>query len=434
MDKIEIKSNEYVFKGTAQVPADKSIAHRALFISSMNKEMTKISNLTNSEDVRTISKDLQSTIKCLSDIGVQFAEVKGVIFVRGRGIREYVQSEGVLNCGNSGTTARLLIGLLSGQSFESKIDGDDSLKMRPMGRVIEPLQEMGGIFDSKDGNLPLTISPSNLKGGNFDLNLGSAQVKSSLIFAALSAEGETKLNETKKSRNHTEIMLGNCTSNLTIKGDEIIIQPDPQIKLESFDIPGDPSAAAFFIVAGLINKNSELKIDNICLNPTRTLFIDILIKMGGNIQVINKRESGGEQIADLLISSSDLKAIKIQEESIPFVIDEIPILSLACSLAEGTSEIQDAEELRFKESDRIKTTVGELKKLGSDIEETKNGILIKGKDSLKGADCESHNDHRIAMMIAVAATVAEGSTTINSADSVSVSFPGFFDTLNMFRK
>jgi 3-phosphoshikimate 1-carboxyvinyltransferase len=434
MDKIEIKSNEYIFKGTAQVPADKSIAHRALFISSMNKEMTKISNLTNSEDVRTISKDLQSTIKCLSDIGVQFAEVKGVIFVRGRGIREYVQSEGVLNCGNSGTTARLLIGLLSGQSFESKIDGDDSLKMRPMGRVIEPLQEMGGIFDSKDGNLPLTISPSNLKGGNFDLNLGSAQVKSSLIFAALSAEGETKLNETKKSRNHTEIMLGNCTSNLTIKGDEIIIQPDPQIKLESFDIPGDPSAAAFFIVAGLINKNSELKIDNICLNPTRTLFIDILIKMGGNIQVLNKRESGGEQIADLLITSSDLKAIKIQEESIPFVIDEIPILSLACSLAEGTSEIQDAEELRFKESDRIKTTVGELKKLGSDIEETKNGILIKGKDSLKGADCESHNDHRIAMMIAVAATVAEGSTTINSADSVSVSFPGFFDTLNMFRK
>jgi 3-phosphoshikimate 1-carboxyvinyltransferase len=434
MDKIEIKSNEYIFKGTAQVPADKSIAHRALFISSMNKEMTKISNLTNSEDVRTISKDLQSTIKCLSDIGVQFAEVKGVIFVRGRGIREYVQSEGVLNCGNSGTTARLLIGLLSGQSFESKIDGDDSLKMRPMGRVIEPLQEMGGIFDSKEGNLPLTISPSNLKGGNFDLNLGSAQVKSSLIFAALSAEGETKLNETKKSRNHTEIMLGNCTSNLTIKGDEIIIQPDPQIKLESFDIPGDPSAAAFFIVAGLINKNSELKIDNICLNPTRTLFIDILIKMGGNIQVLNKRESGGEQIADLLITSSDLKAIKIQEESIPFVIDEIPILSLACSLAEGTSEIQDAEELRFKESDRIKTTVGELKKLGSDIEETKNGILIKGKDSLKGADCESHNDHRIAMMIAVAATVAEGSTTINSADSVSVSFPGFFDTLNMFRK
>jgi len=434
MDKIEIKSNEYIFKGTAQVPADKSIAHRALFISSMNKEMTKISNLTNSEDVRTISKDLQSTIKCLSDIGVQFAEVKGVIFVRGRGIREYVQSEGVLNCGNSGTTARLLIGLLSGQSFESKIDGDDSLKMRPMGRVIEPLQEMGGIFDSKDGNLPLTISPSNLKGGNFDLNLGSAQVKSSLIFAALSAEGETKLNETKKSRNHTEIMLGNCTSNLTIKGDEIIIQPDPQIKLESFDIPGDPSAAAFFIVAGLINKNSELKIDNICLNPTRTLFIDILIKMGGNIQVLNKRESGGEQIADLLITSSDLKAIKIQEESIPFVIDEIPILSLACSLAEGISEIQDAEELRFKESDRIKTTVGELKKLGSDIEETKNGILIKGKDSLKGADCESHNDHRIAMMIAVAATVAEGSTTINSADSVSVSFPGFFDTLNMFRE
>jgi 3-phosphoshikimate 1-carboxyvinyltransferase len=434
MDKIEIKSNEYIFKGTAQVPADKSIAHRALFISSMNKEMTKISNLTNSEDVRTISKDLQSTIKCLSDIGVQFAEVKGVIFVRGRGIREYVQSEGVLNCGNSGTTARLLIGLISGQSFESKIDGDDSLKMRPMGRVIEPLQEMGGIFDSKDGNLPLTISPSNLKGGNFDLNLGSAQVKSSLIFAALSAEGETKLNETKKSRNHTEIMLGNCTSNLTIKGDEIIIQPDPQIKLESFDIPGDPSAAAFFIVAGLINKNSELKIDNICLNPTRTLFIDILIKMGGNIQVLNKRESGGEQIADLLITSSDLKAIKIQEESIPFVIDEIPILSLACSLAEGISEIQDAEELRFKESDRIKTTVGELKKLGSDIEETKNGILIKGKDSLKGADCESHNDHRIAMMIAVAATVAEGSTTINSADSVSVSFPGFFDTLNMFRK
>ena len=434
MDKIEIKSSDYFFKGNMQVPADKSIAHRALFIASLNKDMTKISNLAMSEDVRTIASDLQTTIKCLADIGVQFAEVKGNIFVRGRGAKEFVASEGILDCGNSGTTARLMMGLLSGQSFESRLDGDDSLRTRPMSRVIEPLQKMGASILSTEGNLPLAISPSQLKGLNFNLELGSAQVKTALIFAALCAEGETRLKEIKKSRNHTEIMLKSCTNNLTIENDEIIIQPEPKIEIESFDIPGDPSSAAFFIVAALLNKNSELNIKNVCLNSTRVHFIEILKEMGAEIETINAHEISGELIGDVLVKSSKLKSIKIEKDSIPLVIDEIPILSLACSVAEGTSEILDAGELRFKESDRIKTTVSELKKLGSDIAETDNGILIKGKESLKGSDCKSHMDHRIAMTVAIAGTIAKGLTSIEEPECVSISFPNFFETLNNFRK
>ncbi|MBT3475742.1 3-phosphoshikimate 1-carboxyvinyltransferase [bacterium] len=434
MDKIKIKSSDYIFKGDIQVPADKSIGHRALFIASLNKEMTKISNLAMSEDVRTISSDLQTTIKCLADIGVQFAEVKGNIFVRGRGAKEFVPSEGILDCGNSGTTARLIIGLLSGQKFESKLDGDSSLRTRPMNRVIQPLEKMGASISSTEGNLPLVVSASQLKGGKFNLELGSAQVKTALIFAALCAEGETRLKEIKKSRNHTEIMLKSCTNNLTIEKDEIIIQPEPKVEIESFDVPGDPSSAAFFIVAALINKNSELIIRNVCLNSTRIHFIEILKKMGGEIETVNAHEINGELIGDILVKSSNLKSIKIEKDSIPMVIDEIPILSLACALAEGTSEVLDAGELRFKESDRIRTTVSELRKLGSDIEETDDGILIKGKDNLKGSDCESHMDHRIAMMIAIAGTIAKGVTSIKEPECVSISFPNFFETLNNFRK
>ena len=434
MDKIEIKGETYSFKGSLDVPADKSIGHRALFISSLNKDMTKISNLASSEDVRTISDDLQSTIKCLADIGVQFAEIKGNIFVRGRGSKEFIQSEGILNCGNSGTTARLITGLLSGQQFESKIDGDDSLRKRPMDRVIKPLTEMGGNFSASDNSLPLTILPSVLKGGRFDLNLGSAQVKSALIFAALSAEEETTLVEHKRSRNHTELMLQGCTDNLKVNGNEIIITPNPSINLEGFEVPGDPSSAAFFIVAGLLNKDSELHIKNICLNQTRIHFITILKEMGGQIEIVDTKKIGGEEVGDVVIKSSHLKSIKIEKDSIPLLIDEIPIISLACSLAEGKSEIIDAEELRLKESDRIQTTVSELKKLGCNIQETKDGMIIEGIEGIKGAECESHNDHRIAMMIAVAGTVAKGTTSINNPECASISFPNFYDKLNNFRK
>lgn len=434
MDKIEIKSSNYLFSGELKVPADKSIAHRALFIASLNKEMTKISNLAFSEDVRTISNDIQSTIKCLSDIGVQFAEIKGNIFVRGRGAKGFIPSEGILNCGNSGTTARLIMGLLSGQNFESVLDGDDSLKKRPMARVIEPLGKMGAVISSADNVLPITISPGKLKGGIFDLELGSAQVKSALIFAALCAEGETKLTEYKKSRNHTELMLMNCSDNLSVQGDEITIKPDPAIEIDAFDIPGDPSSAAFFIVAGLLNNGTNLTIKNICLNDTRIHFIEILKRMGGKIDISDTRQSSGELIGDINVKKSELKGITIEKDSIPLLIDEIPIISLACSLADGESKILDAEELRFKESDRIKTTVSELKKLGSDIIETKNGITINGVDSLKAGVCDSHQDHRIAMMIAIAGTVAKGETSLNNPDCVSVSFPNFFESLDNFRK
>jgi len=427
MGRVEIKGNDFLFKGEIDIPPDKSISHRAIILSSFNTEVTRITNLL-------ISQDTRSTMDCLSKLGAQFEELDGDINVRGTGIRNYSAPQDVLYCGNSGTTARLLVGILSGQKFSSKLDGDISLRRRPMDRVKNPLEEMGATISTTSGRLPINISPASLEGMDFDLNLGSAQVKSAILFAALTASKETTFRDKKKSRDHTEIMLSSYTSNIKINNGVIHITPDPIIELSNIDVPNDPSSAAFFIVAGLINPDSELILKNLCLNPMRIKFVEILQKMGGNIKIANATGKDNEVIGDVVVKSSQLKSIQITEDSIPAIIDEIPILCLACSVAEGESIISGASELRFKESDRIKTTVTELSKLGCEIQEINDEIRITGKETLQGAPCESNDDHRIAMMIAIAGTKALGETVINNAECVSISFPNFFKLLKGFRK
>ena len=303
-----------------------------------------------------------------------------------------------------------------------------------MKRIEEPLRTMKADISTNNGCLPIEIKPSSLQGGEFNLNLGSAQVKSAILFAGLYAEGETKFRDRNRSRNHTEIMLANFTENIVVNEETITIRPNLKINLKEMTIPSDPSSAAFFIVASLISKNTELHIKNVCLNPMRIHFIDILKKMGGEIEISNVTLKDGEQVGDITSKSSTLSAIDIDEASIPSMIDEIPILSLACTLAEGESTISGADELRFKESDRIKSIVTELKKFGCNINETENGIRIVGKEGLLAANCDSHGDHRIAMMAAIAGTKASGDTTIKNIECVSISFPNFFELLRGFEK
>jgi len=296
------------------------------------------------------------------------------------------------------------------------------------------LQQMGANINSEDNLLPIEINSAELNGEKFELNLGSAQVKTAIILAALNAKDVTTIKDSMPSRDHTEIMLSHFTKNLKVKDGIIYITPDPIINLEVINIPGDPSSAAFFIVGALINPGSDLELKNICLNPTRIHYIDILKEMGGKIEITNSSEINGELVGDIQVKSSDLNAIDINKESIPFLIDELPILSLACALASGKSKISGADELRYKESDRIKTTVSQLKILGASIEETNDGMIIEGGNNLVGAVCESFGDHRIAMMNSIAGTIASGETTINESDSVAVSFPNFYELLDSFKK
>ena len=372
-----INNSNYIFQGEISIPPDKSISHRAVILSTFNKEMTKINNLLLSDDVKT-------TMYSVGAIGVMFAENNGKIFTRGTGIREYIQSPETIDCGNSGTTARLLCGLLSGQEFSTVLEGDDSLRNRPMDRVQIPLNQLGANISTNNGKMPIKISPSKINGGEIIISSPSAQVKSALILAGLTASEELKIKIEVPSRDHTEIMLNYFTENIKIDKNILTIIPDPKIVSDQIDVPNDPSSAAFYIVGALINKNSDINIENICINPTRVKYIDILKKMGANISFNNKRVMSGELVADINVKSSDLNCIDINESDIPLVIDEIPILCLAMSLAEGKSNVYGATELRFKESDRIKTIVNELKKLGAKVSESNDDISIDGVDSLIG--------------------------------------------------
>ncbi len=424
---ITIEGGDYLFRGEVEPPADKSISHRAIILCSLNEGISKINNVL-------MSKDIQSTVFCFEQLGVEFSHNSNNTTVNSKGINGFSPPKNILNCGNSGTTARLLSGILVGQPFSSILDGDSSLRTRPMKRIEKPLRDMGANISTNNGYLPIKIKPSTIKGRDFLLDLGSAQVKSSILLAGLYGENQTKFKDRKKSRDHTETMLMNFTDNIKFEEDEIIIKPSLKINLQEISVPGDPSSAAFFVVATLINKNAELCIKNLCLNPMRIHFIDILKRMGGDIKISNLTLMDGENTGDITVKSSKLRGVNITEESIPALIDEIPILSLACALAEGESTISGASELRFKESDRIKSIVSELKKFGCDIIETDDGLKIIGKEDLEFASCYSHQDHRIAMMAAVAATKARGITTINDVDCVSISFPNFFKILGGFQK
>ncbi len=413
-------------KGEINVPGDKSISHRSVMFGSIAKGVTEI-------DGFLTGADCLSTIDCFRKLGIdiELQRSGGKVTVKGKGLRGLRDPIETLYAGNSGTTTRLMLGILAGQEFVSTIDGDESIRKRPMGRVIKPLKLMGADISgvANDTLCPVTVKGGSLHGIDYTLPVASAQLKSALVLASLYADGNTTITEPAKSRDHTELMLNFFGANITSEGLLVLSKPITELFGQKINVPGDISSAAYFIVAGLIMPNSELTIKNVGINETRTGIIDVLKSMGGHIELSNIRLVNNEEVGDITVRSSSLNGTVIDGDIIPRLIDEIPVIAVAAALASGTTVIKDAQELKVKESNRIKTVVTELSKAGADIYETDDGMIINGGKPLNGANFESYFDHRIAMAMAIAALVADSQSVINNADAVDISFPGFFDLL-----
>lgn len=420
---VEVKKKNSL-KGVISVPGDKSISHRAVMIGSIAEGLTEVENFL-------VAKDTLSTVECMRKLGVDIKLEGNRVKVYGKGLYLSKSSE-VLDVGNSGTTIRLLMGILAGQEFETILTGDDSIKRRPMGRVIVPLTLMGAKIEAREGNFaPVKIRGGKLRGIEYKMPIASAQVKSSIMLASLYAEGRTVIEEPALSRNHTELMLQTFGARIEIDGKKIFCYPGSKLKGQKIIVPGDISSAAYFIVAANLLPNSEVVIKDVNVNPTRTGIIDVLKGMGGNVELINERYVNNEKIADIVVKSSKLKGIEIGGDLIPKLIDEIPVIAVAAVFAEGTTVIKNAEELKVKESNRIKSMTSELGKMGAKIFETEDGMIIEGTGFLRGAEVESYNDHRVAMSLWIAGLLAEGRTIIKKAECVDVSYPDFYKTFDM---
>jgi 3-phosphoshikimate 1-carboxyvinyltransferase len=412
-------------KGNIFVPGDKSISHRSLILGSISQGETRIYNLLN-------SLDCLRTLGCMQALGVKIElDEKNSVNIKGKGLYGLREAKGILDVGNSGTTIRLLTGLLSGQNFYSVLNGDTSIRKRPMKRVVQPLRLMGAdIWGREDGHFaPLSIKGSKLNPFQYTLPVASAQVKSALLLAGLYATGETVIRESLSTRNHTERMLEIMRADIKISPPEIKIKGGTELRSTDIFIPGDISSAAYFIAAASILRDSQIIIKQVGVNPTRTGIIEILKKMGTKIDILNYQIKSNEPQADLMIEYSKLKGVEIKKENVPFLIDELPLIAVVATQAQGKTVVNGARELRVKETDRIKAIVSELKKMGADIEEREDGFTVNGPTRLQGAVCESYNDHRIAMSLAVAALLAEGKTVIKNSECIDISFPGFEKTL-----
>ncbi len=423
-----IKGSSSPLRGEITPPGDKSISHRALILGSLANGKSVVSGFL-------ISDDTLSTANAMRLLGARINIDGTQVEISGLGINGLSEPEQIIDCGNSGTTTRLLCGLLSAQNFTSTLTGDQYLQKRPMRRVVDPLTLMGArISGEENGNkLPLTIDGGRLHGVSYRLPVASAQVKSAILLAGMYADGETEVIEPEPTRDHTERMMSYLGVPLEKNGGTIKISRVDAIEPGGIVVPADLSSAAFFIVAALITPGSEILLKDVGINPLRAGIIDILRAMGGDITVLNEREVNGEPIGDILARSSDLHGIEIGGELIPKAIDELPLAAVAASFAQGNTLIKDASELRVKETDRISAMAKELGKLGVEVEEFEDGMRVLGAESLSGATCSSWGDHRIAMSIAVAATRARGETEITDADCVSVSYPGFFEVIDELR-
>ena len=415
-------------QGEVTPPGDKSISHRAAILNSIAQGKAVVHNFLP-------GGDCLSTLSCLRELGVDFNLSSGLpitLEITGVGSRGFREPENILDAGNSGTTMRLLSGLLAAQSFLSIITGDASLRTRPMGRVIKPLREMGAQIWGRGGDTlaPLVIRGGNLHGIKYSLPIASAQLKSALLLAGLFAEGPTLLKEPAPSRDHTERMLQSMGARLSVDGSWINLSPlTTPLSALSMNIPGDISSAAYWLVAAVIHPKARVRVANVGVNPGRTGILDVLTAMGGRLFLENQRQEGGEPVADIVAESSELIGIDIKGDVIPRLIDEVPLVALVACLAQGTTTIEDIGELRVKESDRIKTTVQELSRLGGNLTELPQGMVIKGVQKLSGAAVDSHGDHRLAMTLAVAASVADGETVINNAGVVDISYPVFWQDM-----
>ncbi|MCS7164642.1 MAG: 3-phosphoshikimate 1-carboxyvinyltransferase [Thermodesulfovibrio sp.] len=430
MDRVIKKAK--ALKGEITPPPDKSISHRAVMFASLAKGDSRIKNFL-------WAKDPISTINAMKSLGVEIdiTDSKEII-VHGKGLYSLKEPDNVIDCGNSGTTIRLLSGIAAGQRFLTVLTGDDSLRYRPMKRIISPLSLMGANIIGRDENRfpPIVIKGGFLRGITYEMPIASAQVKSSILLAALYAKDETTLIQPHKSRDHTERMLKNIGVHININGNTITIYP-PKSDLNCFEItiPNDFSSASFFIAGACIVPNSEVLIKNVNLNNTRTGFLEILKKMGANIEVLNITEQAGEPVGDIFVKSSPkLKGITVQGDMIPKLIDEFPVLCVVATQSEGKTIIRDAKDLRVKESDRIKAMTSELRKMGATLEEFEDGVEIEGPCTLIGTEVYSYQDHRIAMALSIAGLIAEGETTIKNAECVDISFPNFYDLLEILQK
>lgn len=410
--------------GEIIIPGDKSISHRAVMFGSLAKGSTRVTHFLQ-------GADCLSTISCFRKLGVEIENTPEEILIHGNGLHGLKAPSEVLDAGNSGTTTRLISGILAAQNFHVILTGDESICRRPMKRIITPLSMMGGKITSKNGNdcAPLLIEGTKLTGIHYDSPVASAQVKSSILLAGLYADGPTSVTEPFLSRNHTELMLSAFGAEVRSQDTTATILPEPDLTAIDIHVPGDISSAAYFIAAGLLVPNSEILIKNVGINPTRDGILKVAMKMGGNITILNERMDGGEQTADLLVKSSPLHGITIEGEIIPTLIDEIPIIAVMAAAAEGKTIIKDAAELKVKESDRIAIVTENLLQMGCDITPTDDGMIILGGKPLHGGELNSYLDHRIAMSFAVAALIADGETHMKDAECVNISYPTFFEDL-----
>ena len=413
-------------RGEVSVPGDKSISHRSIMLGSLAEGMTRVSGFLMGEDNLSTWKAFTAMGVSIRQAGPDSLEIEGV------GLDGLVEPDDVLDCGNSGTTMRLMSGLLAGQNFFSVLTGDKYLRKRPMKRIVTPLAAMGARIWGRDGGerAPLAIQGGSLNPITYASPVASAQVKSAVLLAGLSVAGETVVTEPHLSRDHSERMLTCFGADVRPFDGGVSLVGRPRLMAQDVIVPGDISSAAFLLVAGLVTPGAELTVRNVGINPTRSGIIDILTAMGGQLELLNIREQSGEPVADILVRHSRLKGIDISGDMVPRAIDEFPVISVAAALAEGTTTIRDAAELRVKETDRIAAMVNELGKLGAQVEAQPDGMVITGVEQLNGGKVSSHGDHRIAMSLAVAALSARDAVTIEDTSCTETSFPGFWELLN----
>lgn len=416
-------------KGEITVPGDKSISHRSIMLGSIASGITEVHGFLN-------GADCISSMNCFRQMGVEIDYDGSIVTIHGNGLHGLKAPADTLDVGNSGTTTRLMSGILAAQNFSSRVIGDDSICRRPMKRIITPLAMMGADITSERGNdcAPLIINGRKLKGIHYDSPVASAQVKSCVLLAGLYADGETSVTEPYVSRNHTELMLNAFGGSCTTLGTTATVTSDPVLTGQKIVVPGDISSAAYFLVAGLIADNSEITIKNVGINPTRDGIIDVIKMMGGDITFANVNADSGEPTADITVKTSSLKGCVIEGDIIPKLIDEIPVIAILACFAEGETVIKDAAELKVKESNRIDVMVNNLSAMGADITGTDDGMIIRGGKPLHSAVIHSKKDHRIAMSFAVAAMCAEGETEILDADCVNISYPDFYRDLENLQK
>jgi 3-phosphoshikimate 1-carboxyvinyltransferase len=429
MSLLKLHSEMKCLSGEIVIPGDKSISHRSVMFGAIAHGVTTVTNFLPGDDCL-------STISCFRKLGVEIVESDHEITIFGSGFDGLSEPKEVLNVGNSGTTIRLILGILAGRPFHTTLVGDDSIARRPMTRVTNPISTMGAQIDGRNDGCytPLSIRGGKLTSLHYKLPVASAQVKSALLLAGLQADGVSQIIEPKASRDHTERMILHFGGEIKKEQQTIVVKGGQKLSAANVHVPGDISSAAFFLVAAAIVPNSEIVLKNIGLNPTRTGIMEVLTDMGAELEIIQSQDSAFEPFGDIRIKASNLKGTVIHGDLIPKLIDEIPIIALLATQAQGKTVIKDAEELKVKETNRIDTVVQELKVLGANIEATEDGMVIYGPTPLSGGEVSSHGDHRIGMMLAIASLISKDEIWLHNPEAISVSYPDFFIHLNSIKK